>query len=74
MKKKDREKRLKAKKIMLAVQEKAPKITGVTVGGPTPGMRFEVDLKAGGHLVATPENPVFSAAVYRYTFPINKPR
>ena len=41
-------------------------LMGVTVGGPTPGMRFQVDLNAEAHAVVTPTDPHYCAAIYRY--------
>lgn len=47
-------------------KNKRKPLMGVTVGGPTPGMRFEVDLNAEAHAVIIPNNPFYCAAIYRY--------
>lgn len=39
---------------------------GVTIGGPSPGIRFQVDLDAEAHVILLPNNPHYCAAIYRY--------
>lgn len=47
-------------------KEKKVPLMGITVGGPTPGVRFVVDMKAAAHVVLLPTNPTYCAASYTY--------
>ena len=42
-------------------------VVGITVGGPTPGQRFQVDLNKKGHMIILSNNPHYCAAIYNYT-------
>lgn len=42
-------------------------LIGVTIGGPSPGIRFQMDLSKNTHVVLLPSNPCYCAAVYVYT-------
>ena len=48
-------------------KEKKKNIIGVTVGGPTPNIQFQVDFNKKTHVILLPANPVYCAAVYGYT-------
>ena len=41
-------------------------LMGVTVGGPAPGIRFQVDFNAAAHVVLLPTDPHYCAAIYSY--------
>lgn len=47
-------------------KKKKRPLIGVTVGGPTPGIRFQANLNAEAHVILLPNNPFYCAAVYRY--------
>lgn len=42
-------------------------LIGITVGGPMPGIRFQMDLSKNTHVVLLPSNPFYCAAIYVYT-------
>ncbi len=47
-------------------EKKNPPLIGITVGGPAPGIRFVVNMKAVAHVVLLPHDPVYCAASYTF--------
>ncbi len=47
-------------------EKKTLPLIGVTIGGPAPGVRFVVDMKAVAHVVLLPRDPVYCAASYTF--------
>lgn len=47
-------------------KKKNPPLIGLTVGGPTPGIRFIADFDANAHVILLPTDPVYCAASYTY--------
>ncbi len=70
MNKKERKKRMREReedRKSMEEDKKRIKVIGITVGGPAPGVQFQVNPHTIFHKIILPNSPHYSVALYIYT-------